>query len=243
MIANTTGIILAGGSATRFREGHGTLHKSLIPIQGKPLLGHIQEHFHRAGIADVYTVTGEFHRELSEVAMKPVLNEAWDSVNIMGSLLSIPLEKLRDHLVVSYSDVYYEASLLSHLVEIDHPVVIPSVSRWREVWEMRFENPTDDVESFEYDSEGFLVDIGRKVNRMDAVMGQFAGLFKISKSLLQASIAHFSAADLKKMDVTTFFRKALEAELFSVKVMPFQGEWFEFDSQSDLRTYQTNYYK
>ena len=237
---NITGIILAGGSSRRFRQEGDYPHKSLVPIEGKSLLTRLHEHFAAAGISKVLTVTGEFHHALAADAAQPCHNPNWDTVNIMGSLLSIPYSEMGDEIIVSYSDVWYSRDLIEDLLATDHPAVIPSVNRWKQLWEMRFENPLNDLESFQYNPEFRLLEIGKKVSDMEQVMGQFAGVFRLSTANLKAAVQHLGRSRVTNMDVTTFFQHCLEAQLFPIRVMPSDAEWFEFDHQSDYILYQTN---
>ena len=46
--------------------------------------------------------------------------------------------------------------------------------------EMRFEDPSEDAESFKISDDNIVLDIGNKISSTDGVMGQYTGLFKLT---------------------------------------------------------------
>lgn len=58
MTRPTTAIILAGGKGTRLRPLTNAIPKSLLPVQGKPILEHIIALFQRHGVQEIVLVVG-----------------------------------------------------------------------------------------------------------------------------------------------------------------------------------------
>ena len=79
------------------------------------------------------------------------------------------------------------------------------------VWKLRFKNPLEDLENFNYRGK-YLTKIGGKAKSMSAVKGQFAGLFKISpkgwKMILDFNKSN--KVHTNNLDITTFFSKFLK---------------------------------
>ena len=49
---------------------------------------------------------------------------------------------------------------------------------WKKYWDVRFENPLDDAESLEIDKQGYIQNIGQKVDNLEKIQGQYIGLMK-----------------------------------------------------------------
>ena len=52
---------------------------------------------------------------------------------------------------------------------------------WKKLWSLRMNNPEKDVESLKLNSKGFITEIGKKVESLKNIEGQFIGLIKIKK--------------------------------------------------------------
>jgi len=59
-------IILAGGLGTRLKPLTDTIPKSMIDVQGKPLLGHIIELFKKFGVTEIYLSVGHMKEQIME---------------------------------------------------------------------------------------------------------------------------------------------------------------------------------
>ena len=60
------GIILAGGLGTRLKPLTDTIPKSMIEVQGKPLLEHIIELFKKFGVTEIYLSVGYLKEKIME---------------------------------------------------------------------------------------------------------------------------------------------------------------------------------
>lgn len=113
---------------------------------------------------------------------------------------------------------------------------------WKKIWKLRFKNPLEDLENFNYRGK-YLTKIGGKAKSMSAIKGQFAGLFKISPKGWKM-ILNFNKnykGHTKNLDIATFFSKFLKKNKNIIKVVNYDKSWFEIDTLNDFRKY--NIYK
>ena len=57
-----------------------------------------------------------------------------------------------DDLIISYSDIFYSKIAVKKLSETNSDISIIYDPNWLKLWDMRFDNPLDDAETFKLDS-------------------------------------------------------------------------------------------
>ena len=94
-------------------------------------------------------------------------------------------------------------------------IVILNNVNWKKIWKLRFKNPLDDLENFEYSKSSntrYLKKIGGKPQSLSNIKGQFAGLFKISPKgwKIISKFIKINKIDIIKLDITSFFSQFLK---------------------------------
>ena len=67
-------VILAGGLGTRLSEYTKTIPKPMVPINGKPMIVHIMNHYYKYGFKDFYIALG-YKSEVIKKYFKKTLQE------------------------------------------------------------------------------------------------------------------------------------------------------------------------
>ena len=169
-----------------------TLHKSLLPLNGLPLIEHQIKNSHRAlPTLNTFITTGYLHSSfpdhLSTLASF-IFNPSWDSMNMVGTLsFALRQISLSDHLLITYGDSYYSHDFFRQV--FDHcstSFLVPSYSDWLDQWSQRYSNPLDDLESFIVDTSNKLVSIGNKPDSLTQIQGQFCGCLYVPQHLLDS---------------------------------------------------------
>ena len=120
-----------------------------------------------------------------------------------------------DDIVISYSDIAYDKSIIKNLVDSEAPISVVIDKEWSSLWGLRMEDPLSDVESLRINEDGHIQEIGKKVKSASEVKGQFIGLLKLKKEIIP-EILHFylnmnrekmyDGKDFKNMFMTSFPR-------------------------------------
>lgn len=222
-------VILAAGRGSRMQGETAEKPKCLVKFKGKSLIehtiGNLLNHF---DYDDIFVVSGYRSELLSNFGVESLFNPNWETTNIMGSLM-MASEILQSHdTLVVYSDIFFEDSAIQLAVRGSTPSIL-SLSSWRSVWDMRFEDPLADLENFK-SKNGVVTLIGGKAQSLEEIEGQFSGIYSLdpdSWKILQ------SIPNLHHLDTTTALNLAIkEGVKFSEIAYP--GFWAEFDSISDL---------
>ena len=82
--------------------------------------------------------------------------------------------------IVSYSDIFYEASAILSLMNCTAPLAVTYDPNWLNIWGKRFNDPLTDAETFLINSHNEIIEIGNKPKSIEEVKGQYMGLLRIT---------------------------------------------------------------
>lgn len=233
-------IILAAGRGSRLGSLTDDRPKCLTPLVGKTLLDRQIDALNKAGISAVGVVRGYKGEHLERADLFSFENYRWAETNMVMSLACAAQWLESDQCVVSYSDIAYHPNHVSDLVATSGDIVITYDLDWRVLWEIRFEDPLSDAETFDVDSAGLLLDIGKRPESFDQIKGQYMGLLKLTPNgwaAIEQSLKELGEDQRDKLDMTGLLNLLLHRGM-TVNTVPIRGQWLEVDSESDLRTYE-----
>ena len=170
-------IVLAAGRGSRLHPHTDNHPKCLTVLDGMTLIERQVRTLRGAGVADIVIVTGYRAEMLTPPGTRQIHNDDWATTNMVESLFRAETE-FGDDLIVAYSDIAYEPKVLNALIESPHEISVVVDLQWRPYWERRFSDPLSDAESLRMDGKGLITDIGRKVQNIDAIEGQYLGLLR-----------------------------------------------------------------
>jgi choline kinase len=213
----------------------------MLEYRGKPIIDYIIETMHSAHLTDITVVAGYLDSLLKNHLSKYgninfYHNEHHQTTNMVYSLWKAESE-LDDDVIITYSDIIYSRNILQQLVDSPGDISVVIDKNWLELWSRRMEDPLQDAESLILDSDGNILDLGKKVDSFDKIQGQYIGLIKFSKEILP-SITKFyqkisSKKDIRDMYMTDFLQELIDCG-FRVKSVPIHGGWLEIDTIGDL---------
>ena len=170
-------IILAAGQGIRLRPLTDDNPKCLVNLFKKSLLEHQLQVFNECGIKDITVVKGFRGEKINFQNITYFTNTNYQTTNMVESLFCAE-EKMTDSIIISYGDIIFEKNILEKLIESKDDCSITVDLRWKEYWEIRFDNLLDDAESLEFDKNNFVTNIGQKVSSINDIHGQYIGLMK-----------------------------------------------------------------
>lgn len=227
-------VILAAGRGSRLNSLTANQPKCMVELDEKKLIEWQIGALTAAGAKTVYIVGG-YQRDLLHYLSRPIIpNYLWASTNMVYSLMRAAASVPGD-LVVSYSDIVYEAEIVKALLQSPGELTLAYDPEWREQWEERYDDPLSDAESFQVDNAGNVTDIGRRVDSYSQISGQYMGLFKISRSCLKRLEQRFQEnPELEhKLDMTSLISLMIE-DGESIGSVQNKGFWCEIDTEIDL---------
>lgn len=238
-------IILAAGMGTRLRPLTNERPKALVPLQGRPLIEYQLNVLKKCGITDITIVAGYLYEQFIPYGYPVVVNSEYESTNMLFSLFkAADAMKSNCDLLICYGDIIYEESILKKLINSDNHLTVSADLDWYNLWKSRMEDPLSDAESFIYDEDNKVLDIGKKVDSLDQAQAQYMGLIKCSSSYIDKfkdMYYRLAESDVRSMYMTDFLRYFVDTNdgLFASL---HHGKWLEVDSLDDLKFYEKSFH-
>lgn len=236
-------IILAAGRGSRMKNMTDDCPKCLVELRGKPLLEWQLTALHEAGISEIAIVTGYKRELLASRAPMEFHNPRWAETNMVSSLAYAQEWLQAEPCIVSYSDIFYDASAVESLMVSTAKLAVTYDPHWLKLWEKRFGDPLLDAETFRLQADGTLAEIGNKPQSVDEVQGQYMGLLRFTPAGWAEVVrirTELPSAECDRMHMTGTLQKVIEAARVPIAAIPYVGEWGEVDSVEDLETYHAS---
>lgn len=234
-------ILLAAGRGSRMRQLTDERPKCLVELAGRSLLDRQLEALRAAGIDGIGIVTGYLRERLAGRGLAEFHNPRWETTNMVASLACASAWLRQAPCIVSYSDIFYEASAVTALVDCAAPLAVTYDPDWRRLWERRFADPLSDAETFRLDAGGRLADIGGRPDSMEQVQGQYMGLLRIAPEgwlEIERIRDALPPGERDRIHMTGTLRRVIEAGRLPVAAVAYRGPWGEVDSAEDLAVYE-----
>jgi choline kinase len=233
-------IILAAGRGSRMQHLTDEHPKCLVHVKGKSLLDWQLEALRKAGIEEIAIVTGYKHELLSHKGLVEFHNPRWAQTNMVTSLTTAHEWLANQHCIVSYSDIFYEASAITSLINSHAAIAITFDPHWKTLWEKRFTDVLIDAETFKLHPDNTLAEIGNKPLSITEIQGQYMGLLKFTPTgwgVLQDIRTKLSSTECDRIHMTGILQKIIEQGYVRISAVPYQRAWGEVDTESDLLSY------
>jgi len=238
-------IIVAAGQGTRLRPLTNEMPKCMVQYKQKPIINYILETANSCGINDIGIINGYKNKVLEDYLKDKKINfftnKNFDKTNMVSSLFCAK-DYMDDDLIISYADIVYKNKVLKKLLNSQDDFNVVVDKDWKKLWSLRMENPLDDAETLKI-ANGNIIEIGKKALTYNDIEGQYIGLIKISKKILNKVIkfydmldrgASYDGKNFDNMYMTSFIQMIID-NLLNVKPTFINGGWIEIDSLKDLK--------
>ena len=228
-------VILAAGRGSRLGSLTKSKPKGMNKVCDVTLLEWQHSTLRSAGVDEIVVITGYLSKVIERKGYKTIFNPYWHRANMVSSIM-IALENIDTPFIISYSDIIYNNSIVEDLIKSDSELSVAYDKKWLKLWEMRFDEPLLDAESFTLDSKGNISEIGNKVNNVEEIEGQFMGLLKINNKAkdLIMNIINQDSSKFYNLDTTKLINELINSGL-SIGAVANKDGWCEIDSPMDLQ--------
>jgi len=172
-------IILAAGQGTRLKKYTKDLPKGMLIFMGKTVIERQIDIYRRAGIFDIIIVKGFAGDKINYKGVKYYTNEEYSTTNMVESLLKAK-EEFDDDIVISYSDILFDKTMLEELMKNENDYVVAVDDNWKEYWFQRYGKVDFDTESLKIDENDNIISIGKEAPVLKEVDSRYIGLLKFS---------------------------------------------------------------
>ncbi len=239
-------IILAAGEGTRLRPHTLERPKCLVDLDGRPLLSYQLAALQRAGVSDVTVVTGYRREQIEAYGLATAHNPRYDQTNMVATLMCAEhLLDGRHDVLIGYADIVYEPWVVAALAACPAALATTVDRSWLRLWRLRLADPLSDAETMKLDSEGNVIELGKKPTTYDDIQGQYMGLIKVSADLTPELVriyrqldprGPYDGKDRDNMYMTSFLQYLIDGAQ-PLRAVPVDGGWLEIDTTQDLELY------
>lgn len=240
----TSALILAAGKGRRIASILGDAPKCMLQVDGVPLIQRQVDMLRAAGVDEILVATGHNAHLVSvcHAECRPVSDYSHNMVSTWAQSVWGAHD-----LVVVYGDVLFDIELLRSL--LDHPladVLVVGDLAWAKYYDERSGSRWTEAESFVFDQDKRLVEIGARTTDPRRASAQYTGLLRMSgrgigglKELYQQAVDCIGEGDWirgrspKAAYMTDLLQVGICAGL-DVRACLVSGGWLEFDTPDDL---------
>lgn len=223
-------LILAAGLGSRLAPITDNVPKSLVPVNGKPIIIKQIENLHENGITDITVISG-YKAEILEQRLKAaypeikIINSAdYASTNNMYSAYLARNDFNNEAFIMMNADVFYDSSVISALLEFkaENAIVTDIGTYIEESMKVTAEN-------------GRITQIAKNVPESEA-LGASIDVYKLSSEAACAFFTECAYYIEKKGQLKLWSEVALNGILSKVtfEPCPLVGRWLEIDNHEDL---------
>lgn len=238
-------IILAAGQGTRLKKYTQDLPKGMLSFMGKTVIERQIEMYRKCGINDIIVIRGFAADKIQYKGIKYYMNEDFANTNMVESLMCAK-EEFNDDIIVSYSDILFEESLLKGMMEAKGNFNCGVDDNWKAYWQMRYGRVDFDTESLAIDANDNITELGLENPDLDEISARYIGILKFSKAGMDyiqeiMKEAYKLPADQPWQQSGKVVKKAYMTDLLNaiiesgkeVKAIHFNNGWIEFDTNED----------
>ena len=223
-------LILAAGLGTRLAPITNDRPKSLVPVNGQPIILKQIDNLHQNGITDITVVSGykgdileaKIHKIFPKIHVIRSTNYATTN-NMYSAYLARETMQDDDFLMMN-ADVFYDASVVAALLKFEAPnAIVTDIGTYLD-------------ESMKVvEKEGRLVKISKAIAEADA-LGASIDVYKFSTSAGKAFFDKCAEYIENKKELKMWSEVALNDILRDIefRACPLVGRWLEIDNHDDL---------
>mgnify|MGYP001242726676 CR=1 FL=1 len=233
-------IILAASQGPEFLNLTKNKPKTMVEVNGKPILDHIKSTFVSSGIKNITVIGGYKHESINLDNINLIKNDKWKDT---GNVYSLQLAKdsLEGTNIISNGDLIFEDSILNQLIETPGDIVLLVDSseiikdRSFNFWVKGVSPPSDEYGSSSWCS---LEDITYgKDKDSDAQWTSIMKVSSLGSSILKENFDDFEKAFSNQAMLGDYI-KFLHSKGIDITIMYARGKWFDLDSKEDLDVFE-----
>ena len=238
----TSAVVLAASRGDELGALTETQPKTMVKVQGAPVLSHIVDAYHSVGIKDILVVRGYKKEAVNLSNLTYIDNDDFAETGELYSL-SRALASKKGHgqpTIISYGDVLFNTYIPQALSQEEDDWVIFVDSNWQERDGYArldgFVTCTIPNSRKAFNAKAYLQQVGRDVPR-ESIHGVWMGFLKLSSRASEETSAIISQilADPanRKAGIPQLLQELLRRQ-YSVRVLYTVGHWLDINSLDDV---------
>ena len=241
-------IIIAAGSGKRISEDAKDLPKSLLIVNGKPIIAYQIQALKQVGIKNIVVITGIHDEKFGIENVHYIKDHYYNEHDIMGSLMEAK-DFLKNDVLVLYSDIIFELKILKQILDSKGDISIAIDMAWENMYEGRTEHLKSEAENVQLSKAKKIIKIKKNIKNENNDVGEFLGIVKFSpygsglfvkqyEELIKTHVGTFQQApSVLKAYLTDMIQELIDSQI-DVEPIIISGKWCEIDTIQDLERAQ-----
>ncbi len=241
-------IIIAAGSGKRISKNVKDLPKSLLTVNGKPIIAYQIQTLKQAGVDDIIIIIGRHDEEFEIENVHYVKDHYYNDHDILGSLMEAK-DFLKNDVLVVYSDIIFESKILRQILDSKGDISIAIDMAWEKMYEGRPNHPKYEAENVQLDKAKKIIKIKKNIKNENNDVGEFLGIVKFSpygsglfvkqyEELIKTHVGTFQQSpSVLKAYLTDMIQELVDSKI-DVEPVIISGKWCEIDTTQDLERAQ-----
>ena len=241
-------IIIAAGSGKRISEDVKDLPKSLLTVNGKPIIAYQIQALKQVGIKNIVVITGIHDEKFGIENVHYIKDHYYNEHDILGSLMEAK-DFLKNDVLVLYSDIIFESKILRQILDSKGDISIAIDMTWEKMYEGRTEHPKSEAENVQLNKAKKIIKIKKNIKNENNDVGEFLGIVKFSpygsglfvkqyEELIKTHVGTFQQApSVLKAYLTDMIQELIDSKI-DVEPVIISGKWYEIDTAQDLERAQ-----
>jgi len=236
-------IIIAAGKGSRIPEISKLIPKSLIKINGISLLERQIDFIRKLNIDKISIVKGYKSKKINFKKIKYFTNRNYSKNEQLDSLFHAK-KWFDDDLVIVFSDIIYDFSILKKVVNSKKKFAIAIQKNWKKKYKERFDHPMEQADKVQVKYKK-IYDIGKGLS-INATNGEFLGIFKLSKKISFKLRNEYKllrkSKKTHKFQIHDFFKYLIKKGI-NIQPIYVYGKYMEIDTKNDLKIAKKIFYE
>lgn len=243
-------IILAAGRGRRLGKYTESIPKCMLKVGEITIIEKQIAILRSVGIDEIIVVKGFAEEKINLGGVKYYVDRE-HCHNMVYSLFCAEAEMYGD-IIISYGDILYEPQVVKKLLDAKGADVMVVADRlWKEFFGLRSADPYNDAESFRFDSDEFITNIGQSNPDPQDVQAQYIGLIKLTGNGITTIREKYTEAK-KKYAGKIWLRGRTFENIYMTDLLQFLIDdgvdvksvfidkgWLEFDTVQDYEKIQS----
>jgi len=241
-------IIIAAGSGKRISEDVKDLPKSLLTVNGKPIIAYQIQALKQVGIKNIVVITGIHDEKFGIENVHYIKDHYYNEHDILGSLMEAK-DFLKNDVLVLYANIIFELKILKQILDSKGDISIAIDMTWEKMYEGRTEHPKSEAENVQLNKAKKIIKIKKNIKNENNDVGEFLGIVKFSpygsglfvkqyEELIKTHVGTFQQApSVLKAYLTDMIQELIDSKI-DVEPVIISGKWYEIDTAQDLERAQ-----
>ena len=238
----TSAVVLAASRGDELGELTESQPKTMVRVQGAPVLSHIVDAYHAVGIKDVLVVRGYKKEAVNLPNLTYIDNDDFAETGELQSLSRALRSKIghASPIIISYGDVLFNTYIPQALSQQEDDWVIFVDSNWQERADYArldgFVTCTVPNSRKAFNAKVYLQQVGRDVPR-ESIHGVWMGFLKVSSRAAEEMdgilLEMLAKPANRKAGMPQLLQELLHRR-YSVRVLYTVGHWLDINSLEDV---------